>query len=145
MNRSNPADRVVRVIKVYKSGKVSHRDVTHVRPSTDWARAVARKDSKMETRVKDPKKVAAGKARAAQAKAQREAAAKAAKRKPKATPFTGLVVKPKLAKVGKVLPRPANEGKLVVYALRVRPDQIEKLHSFGRASGELLRDMIDKL
>lgn len=156
--RSNHSDRVVRVIQVFESGKVSHRDVTHTaKHLTPWGHGAGwgRGNAHAEpVRVKDPKKVAAGKARAEQARKQREAAEKATKAKRKAakpkakapSPFP-TVAKPKVAPAPKLAPAPkrTDADRMRVYAFRIRQDQHDKLHKLGRIGPELLRDAIDRM
>lgn len=157
-NKSNGGDRVVRTLRVFESGRVVP---SPGRPPRDWAAIVNRarahalpaeeRPAPVE-RVKNPAKVAAGKARAAQAAARKAAEASklaavvtvpAAKKapakaasKPKARAKPAAKAKPatKAARGGKRAgsgPKPANGAAMVVVAHRVTPAQKKKLDKLG--------------
>jgi hypothetical protein len=177
--KTNGGDKVVRTLRVYESGRVVPlpgrppkswqqviaRAAAHALPSDGPATAPAEvRQEPAPAKVKDPRKVAAGKARAAQAKAAREAAGKtaaapapakkaAAKRapakaasKPKAKPAAKAKAKPAKtpAKRGGARPgsgpKPASGDAMVVAAFRVTKAQKKKL---GKLGAEWLRARID--
>lgn len=165
-DKSNGDDRVVKVIRVFASGRVSAVG----RPPKGWTDkgrandAAAAPADKPAERVKDPRKVAAGKARAEKARLAREAAASApvakkpaakkpaakktakVKKKAKASPFPGVAKKPAAVKRGGARagsgPKPKNGGPMKVAAFRLTPDQIKKLDKLGGVS--FIRERIDR-
>lgn len=155
-NKSNRADKVVRTIVVYASGKVSHRDATNGRSpwnrGTGWGRAGAAdgEDASPSTaapapKVKDPRKVAAGKARAEQARKQREAAAQVAAAKPTVKKPAGKTAPAKVKRGGArpgagAKPKNADGAAMVVMAVRVTPSQKAKFDQLG---ADWLRARID--
>ncbi len=160
-NKSNGGDRVVRTLRVYESGRVAP---VPGRPPKDWAAIVSRarahalpsEDKPVAPateRVKNPAKVAAGKARAAQAAARKAEASKLAAvpqvPAPKKTPAKA-PSKPKAkakpaakarggARKGSG-PKPAGGAAMVVVAFRVLPAQKKKLAKLG---ADWLRARID--
>lgn len=157
-NRSNGADRPVRVITVFADGHVSHRDLSKGRaPWTKgaaWGRPGAHAlpsegpgETAPAVKAKDPRKVAAGKARAAQAKAAREAAREAAQAPSpmKAAAVTLVAVAAKKAPVKAVRakkgePKGPGPNAMVVMAVRVTPAQKAKYDKLG---AEWLRARIE--
>lgn len=155
--KSNGGDRVIRTLRVYESGRVAP---VPGRPPKDWAAVIARAAAHAlpsdapsapaaeVPRVKNPAKVAAGKARAAQAKARREAEAAAAKKvktageKVRSNRAAAKKAKAPLAAVANDLtkrggarpnsgPKPAAGEAMVVTAMRVTKLQKEKLAKLG--------------
>lgn len=155
-NRSNGSDKIVRYMAVYESGKVKQRAVTPDAPapwdrSTGWGRAGAHAvpadaPSAPSERVKDPRKVAAGKARAAKAKAERDAKEQAAAKKAAAAKKQAATKKP-AAKKGHGGARkgsgakPVNGEAMEVIAFRGTPAQKAKFAKLG--GGEWARARID--
>lgn len=157
-NRSNHADKPVRVMVVYASGKVKQRAMRSVNGSapwergSGWGRAGAHAlpndgpgEAAPAVKTKNPAKVAAGKARAAQA-AQRkaDALAAAAKPAPVAKPAKPKA-KPKAAKAVKVARVRAqsvpSSTAMVVIAFRGSKEQKKKFLKLG--GGEWARKRID--
>lgn len=175
-DKSNGNDRVVRTLRVYESGRVVPLPG---RPPKDWAAIMTRarahalpqedKPTNVEApavKVKDPRKVAAGRARAEKARLAREAAAKTpgavidatvtkgakkAKAKPtakRARADAAARVKPAPKARGGARPgtgpkpKDASGKALVVVAFRVSPEQKKKLAKLG--NGEFIRDRIDR-
>lgn len=172
-DKSNGDDKVVRTLRVYASGRVVPGPG---RPPKNWGAIVARArahalpaDGPSDTaqvappKVKNPAKVAAGKARAAKAAAAKAAAAQAQvaavlpKAKPKADKAPAKAVsKPKAKPAAKAKAKPAAKAKggaragsgpkpksgdaMVVHAVRVSPSQKKKLAKLG---AEWLRARIE--
>jgi hypothetical protein len=155
MDKSNTADKVVKVIRVYESGRVRAS-----RAPREWATAHA-VPAEVTDKPKDPKKVAAGKARAAKAaaaklagtpfaglvkaKTKRKAAAPAKKKPAAPKSKAKKAAKPKAAAPKKpAAPRPDGRSKnaMVVCAFRVTRAQKKKLHRLG--NGKFMRDRIDR-
>lgn len=162
-DKSNGGDKVVRTLRVYASGKVVPLPG---RPPKDWASIVARARAhavpaeerpQPAVKAKDPKKVAAGKARAAQAAARKAAEAAAnkdatAKAETKARATKPAPTKKAPAKAAKPAakvrggarpgsgPKPAAGVAMVVYAMRVTPEQKRKLLRLG---SDWLRARVD--
>lgn len=172
-NKSNSADRPVRMIAVYADGRVQHRDMTNGRApwnrGTGWGARAAASDTPeagpgeaptpAAAKVKDPRKVAAGKARAEQARKAKEAAAQAQAATPKApAPAKKAAAKKAPAKAakkaaakpatvkGKKAPKaptaaPANPDAMEVVAFRASAAQKAKFQALG--GGEWARKRID--
>jgi hypothetical protein len=172
MDKSNGADRVVKVIRVYQSGRVrAARPGANDKPvsGVPWGRPRAHavpEDKPTATpapaaKPKDPKKVAAGKARAEKARLAKEAAAKKkpAAKKPKAKKATAKVTKkatPKktaMSQLAETLTRgkaktpaapkaPKGANAMVVVAFRLSKPLKAKLKRLGGA--DFLRERIER-
>lgn len=156
--RSNSEDRPVRYLAVFADGRVSHRDARNGRApwnqGTGWGRAGAHAlpsdgPSAPAAKVKDPRKVAAGKARAAQAKAAgvkgkftkaAPAPAPAPKAAKKAAPAKKAAGGARKGTGPKV--KDESAGAMVVAAFRVTKDQKAKLDKLG--NGEFVRRCIER-
>jgi hypothetical protein len=161
-NRNSRKERApeqpVRLMAIYADGRVSHRDLTKGRAPWNsgaaWGRAGAHAlpdeapaPVLVKGKAKDPKKVAAGKARAAQAQSQRvggkfvkTATVTVPKTKRKAaSPFPGVAKTGRAAK-GTAAPSPSSDA-MVVVAFRASQEQKDKLASLG--GGEWMRARID--
>lgn len=154
-NRSNAADKPVRLIAVYADGHVSHRDLSRGRAPWNsgaaWGRAGAHalpNEGPAETmppakREKDPRKVAAGKARAAQAAAS-GVKGKFVKAQPMqlvAKALTGTATQPARKRAKKGEPKVANPDAMVVCSFRCTRAQKAKFDKLG--AGEWARARID--
>lgn len=153
-NRSNGADRPVRVITVFADGHVSHRDLSKGRPpwtkGMGWGRPGAHAlpsegagAAAPAVKQKDPRKVAAGKARAAQAKAAREAAQAPSPMKAAAVTLVAVAAKKapvKAVRAKKGEPKGPGPNAMVVMAVRVTPAQKAKYDKLG---AEWLRARIE--
>lgn len=156
-NRSNAADKPVRLIAVYADGHVSHRDLSRGRAPWNsgaaWGRAGAHAlpnegpgdmpPAPPVKREKDPRKVAAGKARAAQAAASgvKGKFVKAQPMQSVAKTLTSVPPQParKRAKAGE--PKVANPDAMVVCSFRCTRAQKAKFDKLG--AGEWARARID--
>jgi hypothetical protein len=144
-NRSNASDRPVRLVAVYADGRVSHRDLTKGRApwntGAGWGRAGAHalpSDSPTPpkpAKAKDPKKVAAGKARAAQAKARTGG------KFTKAAPTPAPAPKAPTPKAAKSPKSKTGAAPMVVVAFRATEAQKRKFEKLG--GGEWARKRID--